>query len=312
MIIEGSTHGSAKNLARYLLTAKPDETPFLHDLRDAATDNLHEALTDWELCGRSLTKGQKVLFHAYIRLPKGEVLEEDQWLAVVERLEEKLRLCNCGRAVVGHSSEQGLHLHVAWSRYDPLLGKLVSLSWDRRAFHEVARWAEQQYSLSPVDSEPQRIRKRRMSDREIRVFKDRGVAKEHAEKVIRAAWRASDSGEEFVQHCRALGVEILRGDRRDFVADVRGIKINPVRLLEGVTTAEFRKRMEDAEIGSATKERGSADVPRRKSQHKTQTELSEKLAQPAKDQKPKAGFTKKHRKLTPRLRPKLWYGDPGI
>lgn len=308
MIIEGSTHGSAKNLARYLLDAKPGETPFLQELRDAATENLHEALTDWELCGRSLTKGQKVLFHAYIRLPKGEFLAEDQWLAVVERLEEKLGLGNCGRAVIGHSGEKGLHLHVAWSRFDPLTGKLASLSWDRRAFHEVARWAEKEYQLSPVESAPKRERKRRMSDREIRAFKDRGVAKELAEKVIRAAWRASDSGEEFVQHCKALGVEIRHGDKRDFVAVVKGIKINPVRLLDGVTTAAFRAKMVDAEIERETQD-GGEQARRRRASELPAVSANDLLSTA---EKPKQGFTKKHRKLTPRLRPKIWFGDPGI
>lgn len=308
MIIEGSTHDNAGHLARYLLRAKPDEKEVIFELRDAASDNLRAALTDWELCGRSLTKGQKILFHSYIRLPRNEALQEAQWFGVIERLEEKLGLGNCPRAVIGHNGADGLHVHVAWSRLDAQTEKLAPLHHSRRAFHEVARWAEAEYKLSPVNSAPPTKRKKRkMSDREIRAFKDRGLQREMLQKIMRAAWKATESGTEMQAMLRSLGCEIEPGDRRSFVVNYHGLKVNPVRMLDGVREADFLERMKDVDFSAVEGER---QTKRRCAAYTMAGELDQQLA--ANDQKPPRGFTRKRRALTPRLRPKLWYGDPGI
>lgn len=311
MIIEGGTHGNAGNLARYLLRQKEGETPFLFELRDAASENLTEALTDWEVAGRMLTKGRDILFHSYIRLPQGEALAEAQWYTVIERLEEKLGLANCPRAVVGHNSEHGLHVHIAWSRFDAATEKLAPLHHSRRQFHDVARWAEKEFNLEPaVKPTLQKAPKKRgLSSREMRALKDRGVKRDHLEKVMRAAWNGTTGGEEMQAMLRALGCEIQAGDRRSFVLDCQGMKINPVRLLDGVTETAFRKRMEGVELHRDTdRTRG---VQKRQAQ-----ELTADTAKARIDEKPvrQTRFTspKRTRGPQPKLKPKIWFGDPGI
>jgi hypothetical protein len=319
MIIEGSTHGNAGNLARYLLRAKPGEKEFLFELRDAASDDLAQALTDWELCGRALTKGRDILMHSYIRLPVGEAMQEAQWHTVIQRLEEKLGLTNCPRAIVGHNSEKGLHVHVAWSRLDAQTEILAPLHYSRRTFHDVARWAEKEFGLTPVESKPEKEQRknRRMSDREIRAFKDRGIDREKLEKIVRAAWNGTDSGEEMKAMLGALGVEIKPGDRRAWVVEYKGLKMNPVRLLDDVNEAKFRERMKDVDLEKAkeqAREKSPVDTMfGRKARHVAQGQIDRNLANDEAVKPPKTGFTKKrHKAPQPRLRRKMWYGDPGI
>lgn len=312
MIIEGSTHGNAGNLARYLLREKPGETPFLFELRDAASDDLTDALTDWELSGRMLTKGRDILFHSYIRLPQGEVMQEAQWHTTIQKLEEKLGLTNCPRAIVGHKNETGLHVHIAWSRFDAVTEKLAPLHNSRRRFHEVARWAEKEFDLAPVQNKPQpeQRKSRRMSDREIRALKDRGIKRDHLAKMVRAAWNGTDSGSEMQAMLKALGCEITPGDRRDFVVEYQGLKLNPVRLLEGVTTAEFRKRLADIEL---QKDKISTALKGRKARSMIADQAANSIANDEAKKPTMRGFTKRQRSAPqPKMKPKIWYGDPGI
>jgi hypothetical protein len=309
VIIEGSTHDNAGNLARYLLRAKPGEKEFIFEIRDSATDDLRSSLTDWELCGRSLTKGSKILFHTYIRLPVGDRMQEAQWFYVIGELEEKLGLTNSPRAIIGHKGEAGLHVHVAWSRLDPIRERLAPLHHSRRAFHEVARWAEKEFDLTPVSSKPKREKKkRRLKDREIRAFRERGLDRQQLEKIMRAAWAATDTGTEMQAMLKALGCEIAPGDRRDFVLNYKGLKVNPVRLLENVTHADFRQRMADCPL----EREQPPNLPKGRRAKNLIASQAEKILSEDTKKPVRPGYTKKKRALTPRLRPKLWYGDPGI
>jgi hypothetical protein len=215
VIIKGTEHDNAGNLARYLLDPKPDEKEFLMELRDSASDDLTNALTDWEAIGRAKTRGEKILYHAHIRLCDGEVLHEAQWMKTIEDLETKLGFTNCPRAIVGHNNaEKGLHVHVVWSRLDPTKKPLVQLGNDHQQHHSVAREAEKEFGLRPAvepGKEKEQRRGKRLSDREIRALKDRGINKDKLLKMVRAAWDGTDSGEELRAMLGALGVEIKPG-----------------------------------------------------------------------------------------------------
>ena len=317
MIIKASPHNHAGNLARYLLTPKDGEREFLMDLRDSASDNLAKALTDWEIIARSKTRGEKALYHAHIRLKEGERLSEAQWFELVQELEGKLGFTNCPRAVVGHENAQtGLHVHIVWSRLDSESGKLVSLSNDRKHHHSVAREAEKKYGLEPVLSKPS-PEKKRLSDRQIRALKDRSVHKEKLIRNVQAAWDVCDSGEEMKAMLGALGVNLVPGDRRDWVVEHKGLKLNPVRLLEGVNTAQFREKVKDLDLEKERQKSREAPPATplfgRKARQQLQKQVDMQLVNDMKDQPAKTGFTKKrHKAPTPRLRRKMWYGDPGI
>jgi hypothetical protein len=59
--------------------------------------------------------------------------------------------------------------------------------------------------------EKEQRRGKRLSDREIRALKDRGINKDKLLKMVRAAWDGTDSGEELRAMLGALGVEIKPG-----------------------------------------------------------------------------------------------------
>jgi len=319
MIIKAKPHDNAGNLARYLLRTKENETEFMLELRDAASDDLRKALTDWEAIGRSKTKGSQILYHAHIRLRQGEVLHEAQWFKVIEDLEGKLGFTNCPRAIIGHNSaDKGLHVHVAWSRMDPVKNRLVPLGNDRKHHHSVARAAEKEFGLEPVTPIREKApRNRRLSSREVRAMKDRGINQDKLTKIVRAAWDATDSGEEMRAMLGALGVEMQPGERRDWVVVYKGLKVNPVRLLEGVRAAEFRTRMQDVDLAEETertREKPPAEAMHSRTAGSTiQSQIARSIANDEPVQTPKAGFTKrKHKAPQPRFRKKMWYGDPGI
>jgi len=322
VIIDGNAHTHAGNLARYLLRSKDGERVDLIETRGSATDDLTQTLTDWEAIGRATTGGENILYHSWLRLDKGERLHPAQWAKTIQTLEEKLGLTNCPRAIVTHTSEGGeAHYHVVWSRVDPEQRPLVKLSNSARKSIHVAREAEREFGLRelrPVDT----TRKEKLSTptkKEVRALKDRGASKDRLEKIVQAAWRACDTGQEMIEMLRALKVEIKPGDRRDWVVEYAGVKMNPVRLLEGVNQAQFRERMMDIDLEAErernkAKERDGANILRRKSADRlVQGQIDGTIANDENNKPAKSGFRlKRHKAPTPRLRPKLWYGDPGI
>ncbi len=328
MIIKGNEHDNAGNLARYLLTPKENENAFLMELRDTASDDLTDTLTDWEAIGRAKTKGNKILDHAHIRLCDGEQLHDAQWMKTIEDLETKLGFTNCPRAIIGHNNaEKGLHVHVVWSRVDPTKKPLVQLGNDHQQHHSVARAAEKEFGLTAVKEKnlddgrtpagSGRNYKKRLSDPEIRALKDRGINKDKLLKMVRAAWNGTDSGEELRAMLGALGVEIQPGERRDWVVQYKGLKMNPVRLLDDVNEAKFRDRMKDVDLASE-KEKQRETAPGealfgRKARATMQGQIDRSVANDQAAPAPKTGFRKKqHRAPQPRLKRKMWFGDPGI
>lgn len=316
MIIDGNEHGNAGNLARYLLTAKEGETVQLYETRGTALDNLTDTLTDWEAIGRSTTRGQNILYHSWLRLASGEKLHEAQWLKTIETLEERLKLTDAPRVIVAHHNEQnGTHFHVVWSRVDPERDRLLNLGNSARKSITVAREAEKEFGLRRLEAvdTKRKEKKRQLSKTEIRAIKDRGANREKLEKAVRAAWSACDGGEEMHQMLAALKVTLEPGDRRAWVVEYAGVKVNPVRLLEGVTEAQFRERMKDYEpTTSREKEQTSpAQVMfKRDAKFKIRNDLENQSV--ANDAQRKGFRLKRHKAPQPKLKPKLWYGDRGF
>jgi hypothetical protein len=317
MIIKGTEHSSAHNLARYLLTEKQNERCRLWDIRDSASDELAKSLTDWEMIGRCKTKGSKILYHAHIRLCDGERMHEARWYETIERLEEKLGLVNCPRAVVSHEHPQkGLHVHLVWSRYDSVHSKLVKLGNDHQQHHRVARQAEREFGLRPtveLDKTSPR-RKRRLSDREVRAIKDRGTDREQLTKLLQAAWSATDGGQEMRAMLKSLKIDLVPGDRRDWVVQYKSLKLNPVRLLPEVNTASFRERMQDLDHKAEKQTQRDAESIKKTFRRKAHQMLKDDLEEAFRPQpKPRSGFRKASPRVPqPKLRRKLRYDDPGI
>jgi len=317
MIIKGIEHNSGRNLARYLLTAKENETCRLWELRDSASDALGKSLTDWEMIGRCKTKGSKILYHAHIRLCDGERINEGQWHETIGKLEQSLGFTNCPRAVVSHEhAQKGLHVHVVWSRYDPEQNRLVKLGNDHQQHHRIAREAEKQYKLRPAvePTKENKPRNRRLSDRDVHAIKERGGNRDQLTKIVRAAWAATHSGEEMRAMLQTLKVELAPGDRRDWVVQYKGLKLNPVRLLPEVKAATFRERMQDVNVETEKEQHAQAEAMKKVFRRKAK-DLVKEAFDAAVQVAPSArtGFRKDGRRAPqPKLRRKLRYDDPGI
>jgi hypothetical protein len=317
MIIKGTEHSSARNLARYLLTAKENETCRLWEIRDSASDALAKSLSDWEMIGHCKTKGSKILYHAHIRISDDERMNEAQWYETIAKLEEHLGFTNCPRAIVSHEhSQKGLHVHIVWSRYDPTRTALVKLSNDHQEHHRVARQAEKDYGLRPVVApvNDNTRRKRRLSDREVHAIKERGSSREQLTKLLQAAWNSTDSGEELRAMLKSLKIELIPGDRRDWVVQYKGMKLNPVRLLPDVNTAGFRQRMQDVDLETESRKQREAEAVKRTFRRKAQVLMKQDIETALKSgPEPQSGFRKVSRRAPqPKLRRKLRLDDPGI
>jgi hypothetical protein len=193
----------------------------------------------------------------------------------------------------------------------------VKLGNDHQHHHGVARQFEKQYGLRPAvaPANDNKRRKHRLSDREVRAIKERGTDREQLEKRVQAAWAATDSGEEMRAMLKALKIELIPGERRDWVVEYKGLKLNPVRLLPDVKTASFRKRMQDVDIEAEKQKQREATAIKKtfkrkaKELLKQEAEATIKAPQPT----PRARNTPGGRRAPqPRLRRKLRFGDPGI
>lgn len=96
----------------------------------------------------------------------------------------------------------------------------------------------------------------------------------------------------------------------------KGLKMNPVRLLDDVNEAKFRDRMKDVDLAKEkekTKYHGGPEALWGK-RADTLTKQTVKLDFANDEPKQaKAGFRKKrHNAPQPKLKRKMWYGDPGI
>ena len=286
MISKGRSRADGDKLATYLLKTNSHQKVTVMDIRGAVNDDLREALTDWELAAQCLTKGEKPLYHTQIRTAAGEHLTADQWLETVDKLEKRLHLEKNPRAVVAHNLDGQVHLHAVWSRLDIDHEKLVPMSYDRKSHHRTSRELEVEFGLRQLNQGPTRRRagSQRQHDVEHNQAKEAGTTREFVQKVVTAAWEASDTGEAFRKQLQVLGITLARGDRRDFVIEHEGKLYNPVRLIEGIRTKDFRERMEglEAEKRQKTGPVVRADPPsptRRRAHTLTGGDLNSQLIQ---------------------------------
>ncbi len=283
MISKGRSRTDGDKLASYLLRSNAHQKATVMDIRGAVTGDLREAITDWELAAQCLTKGRKPLYHTQIRTAAGEHLTAAQWIETVDRLEKRLHLENNPRAIVAHNLDGQVHVHAVWSRLDIEHEKLVPMSHDRRSHHKTSRELEAEFGLRQLNQRPSRRRAgdQRQHDIEHNQAKEAGTTRETLRKVVTSAWEASDTGEAFKRQLQTLGISLARGDRRDFVIEHEGKIYNPVRLIEGIRTKEFRERMEGVEAEKRLKIGQVRGTPtQRKAHTQTRDQVAELLAQP--------------------------------
>ena len=109
--------GSGGNLATHLERRDENEHVKILQLRGFASDDLHGAFKEVEAVSRG-TKCKNYLFSVSLNPPEGANVSDEGFLAVADRLEEKLGLQGQPRAVVLHEKEGRRHAHLVMSRID--------------------------------------------------------------------------------------------------------------------------------------------------------------------------------------------------
>lgn len=257
MIIKGGSRAGAGSLAAHVLRTDQNERVRIVDLAGVIADTLGGALAEMEAqaCG---TRASKPLYHVSISPdPKAPPMTKAQWATAIERLETRLGLTGCARAIIEHekAGAGGLlrtHRHVVWSRTDPLTGRIVSDSLNWRTHEQVARELEIGFGHAPVCGAHARMAgqdrpRRNPKDWEEQQRARTGIDPREVKRTVTAIWRGSDSGRAFQAGLAAAGLTLARGDKPGVMVliDSAGGLHGLARRIEGVKAAEIKARLSD-------------------------------------------------------------------
>lgn len=224
MILVASQRSGAAQLSAHLLNESDNDHVSVLEVRGFMADDLSGALQEAYAISKA-TQCTQYLFSLSLNPPKDHIATEDEFLAAVDRAEEKLGLIDQPRAVVVHEKEGRRHAHVVWSRIDgdemkaiPMphfKRKLCSLSRDLFLDHgwELPQGLKTYGGRNPLNftlDEWQQAKRQKIDPREIK-------------QAFRQAWERCDSLTGLKHALEDQGYFLARGDRRGFVAlDVDG------------------------------------------------------------------------------------------
>jgi uncharacterized membrane protein len=247
MIPKGNLHADGAKLADYLTTGKDGERAELAELRGFASSSIHEAFADVEI--QSLgTDCEKPFFHTYVRLPKGEHLTRERWLYTADRIEKKLGFTDQPRAVAFHHSPDGeTHMHIGWSRIDTENMCAIDPGLFKKKLKEVARELEVKLDLTRVSNERAPEHKTLSATRnEFEESRRLKTDLREIRETIRDCWDRSDNGHSFTAALEEKGMQLARGDKRDFViVDQEGGIHALSKRITGATAQQTRARLAD-------------------------------------------------------------------
>lgn len=245
MIIKANSRKNGRQLAAYLLTENKQQKAVVLDLRGSLASDLGSVLNMWEKEAMATTKAEKPLYHMQIRLAPGEELNRSQWFQTLDVVEKALQLTDHPRAIVAHSLKGEVHLHIVFSRLDRERGTVLRMAHDRKHMLATCRRMEKEYGLRMLESVPNRQRNGNQKTRSIEhvMAKESRTTRKTLCTVVTAAWNASQTGRQFQEYLKPLGLTMTRGERRDYNVWYEGKRYDPVRLLETIRSAEFSAKM---------------------------------------------------------------------
>ena len=220
MIVRGKSRGWGGQLGNYLEAQGENETVTPLEVRGTAAQDVRRAVLEMSMRCELTKRGKLGLYHAQIAPAYGEDnLSPEQWKEAADQLEKALGLTGQPRVIVLHEKKGKVHGHLVWQREKE--GKLVKMSHNYRAHDRVRAGLEKQL---------QHQRTRQPSD--------------HKEELTRL-WGQTKDAASFAKAAREAGYTLARGDRRPFqVVTPDGEKLDLVRQLQGVKTAQARERLD--------------------------------------------------------------------
>ena len=246
MIAKGNLHANGRKLAAYITTGKDGERAEMVEARGFASADLREGFATIEAIAATQTHCVKPFFHAYVRLPAGESLDREKWLGVADRIERRLGFDGQPRAVAFHIAQDGeTHLHVAWSRIDTEAMRAIDPGLYKNALKAICRDVEREFALREVASERDNDQHTRSAARaEFEQARRLGIDVTEVRETIRICLDRSDSGPSFVAALDEHGLNLARGDQRDFVVvDQEGGLHALSKRITGLTAEQTRERL---------------------------------------------------------------------
>ena len=110
MILKASQRSGAAQLSAHLLNDRDNDHITVAELRGFVADDLTGALQEVYAISNA-TQCKQYLFSMSLNPPTDHVATDDEFLAAIERAEEKLGLIDQPRAVVIHEKEGRRHAH---------------------------------------------------------------------------------------------------------------------------------------------------------------------------------------------------------
>jgi hypothetical protein len=232
MIIKGSSRGrtnqDVKLLADHLLDAGNNESIHLIELRHVASENLHDALTEFKTLSLG-TRTRNCIYHASINLSIDETTDftDEQWLRSVDELESRLGFEGHQRAIVRHCKHGREHIHVVWNRIHPETLKTTSDSHNYRKHEETSRYLEGLFSLKSVigvhtreqgTSRPVAI----ATHKDWQISERTKIDVKTVAKFLQKAWLESDCGMSFSHAVSQSGLNLCVGKRGFIIVDRAG------------------------------------------------------------------------------------------
>ncbi|MEW8192190.1 MAG: relaxase/mobilization nuclease domain-containing protein, partial [Candidatus Thiodiazotropha sp.] len=178
---------------------------------------------EWEAQAHALTKCENYLYSLSINPDQRQGrLTRDQYMAYVDRVEEKLGLTDQGRAIVFHIKDGREHAHVVWSRIDLEKEKAVQMSFDRDKLMMVTRLFAKEHGLELPKGYEKEGKGQQLSLYEMHQKRTTGLSKDERQEQVTDAWRSSDSAKAFVQALADKGYILASGNRPYVLVDLYG------------------------------------------------------------------------------------------
>lgn len=236
MIVLGKSRGNAGQLAAYLLRQGDNDRPPEIIEVSGYGSSLKTTLECMDEAGRD-SRGEKTLYHAQINPEPGHPVN---WIQAADILAEEMGFEGQPRVLVLHEKKGRQHLHVVFQRYDVERGTLIHDGHNYRKHTKAARRMEKEFGHQATpESRSRKTKPTAEKKNGERWFK----AWAEAKATIRQAWEKNCSdGVDFLKCLLENGFVLAKGDRRAFaVIDRHGEEFNPLRALDGVKTAEFKR-----------------------------------------------------------------------
>ncbi len=215
LIIKGNARGGSKQMGIHLMSSENDHVDTI-EVRGFIADDVRGGLQEAYAHSRA-TKASKFLYSASFSPPEYAAFSDEEFLEVINRAENKLKLNDQPRVIVRHSKDGRDHVHCVWSRIDTEKMKAIPLEYDRDRLNALSRdiFLENGWTL-PAGFKDKH-------NRDLRTFNlaEWQQAKRHNQnpKTIKAriqhAWSISDDKQSFANALAHEGFFLAKGDKKN-------------------------------------------------------------------------------------------------